>query len=311
MKRHRKKLLKILLPFLVLLLGGGGFCVYWFVIRKSNDEISVKYNVKYKSISAISTTNNSTSLTVEYSGVKWKDISWKEYSTLPSEYEWDRFLKLEGLQNKGNNATSVDLTISFRDDFEPPGNLISFNFWLIAKVSKYEFKSPEISCYFRQRDINSDLFTHTIPEFYSPPSSLDVIKAFFAFNNVNPQADWDLSSWEEVSRYVSVSLNVNGALMTINSNPFFTGQTQIYFAYPQGRDINTVITNKDLGEFIKEPNRQDIRLLVQAKNTAPTLGGWDLFWSEMALSDPNNNVCYIVSFGQDYYGSLAVRYGVI
>lgn len=308
----RRKLLSIILPFLSLLVGGGGFCIYWFAIRKPNDEVSVKYNIEYKSISAQTNTNNSTTLMVEYSGTKWKDISWSEYSTLPPEYEWDSFLKLEGLQNKNDNASTHQLIISFRDDFQPPEDLISFNFWLIAKISKYEFKSPEISCYFKQRDIDSNTFVHNISEFDSEPTSLDVVKTFFAFNGINPQDDWDLSSWEEVNKHVSVTLNANGAFLTVESNnPFFKGQTQVYFTYPQGADINTIITNKDLGEFIEEPNQQDIRLIVETKNSAPTLGGWDVFWSQVALSDPTNNICYVVAFGNDYYGSLTVAYEVV
>jgi hypothetical protein len=41
------------------------------------------------------------------------------------------------------------------------------------------------------------------------------------------------------------------------------------------------------------------------------LGGWDVFWSQVALSDPTNNICYVVAFGNDYYGSLTVAYEVV
>jgi hypothetical protein len=46
-------------------------------------------------------------------------------------------------------------------------------------------------------------------------------------------------------------------------------------------------------------------------NDTPTLGGWENFWSQVVLSTPSDGVCYVVAFGNDYYGSLTITYEVV
>jgi hypothetical protein len=71
-----------------------------------------------------------------------------------------------------------------------------------------------------------------------------------------------------------VTLQASGALISVlPNNPFFVGQTQVNFSYPTGTSINNVIENTNLGDFIKEPRQQDVRLVTETLNDTPTLGG--------------------------------------
>ncbi|MDR0675351.1 MAG: hypothetical protein LBF36_03765 [Mycoplasmataceae bacterium] len=311
----KKKKLKIILPIIGLtVVGAGGFCTYWFLMRKSNDEVSINYALSYESISCVNTNYNSTVLSVEYAGgggIKWNDIHWTEYSNLPDTYSWDQILKIEGLHGNDDDGTH-SLTISFRDDVIFPTDVLQFKFWLVASVHKQEFKSPEIICYLAQRDIGQ-LPKKDIGSFYDgKPTELDVVKTFFAMNELSPN-DWDLHSWNEVLQQLTVNFNDFGAMINVNlGNSFFSGQAQVTFEYPKGVDINTIIVNKNLGTFIKQPNRQDIRLRVELLNTTTTpLSGWEAFWSQVVTSEPNHGVCYIEAFGDNYFGSIIVSYEVV